>query len=428
MKYRFIRTLSVFLVVFSFFQSCAPVQKDQLSQVENIKLTQMPGVFTTQSLALAPGDYQFEIENDGVDHEVGFVLVPKGKYDEANHIKAAYVEAPAATGKSSLTSVVTLEAGEYEYFCPMNPTEKYPLTVGIPENIKLTQIPGEFKTESLTLEEGTYQFEIENEGVDHEVGFVLVPKGKYDAANHIKAAYVIAPAATGKSSMTNIVSLKTGEYEYFCPLNPTEKYSLTVGTPESIKLTQVPGKFETESLIVKEGTYQFEIENKGVDHEVGFVLVPKGKYDAANHIKAAYVSAPVATGKSSLTSFVSLEAGEYEYFCPLNPTEKYPLTVSDKVKSIKLTQIPGEFETESLSLKAGQYQFEIANKGVNHEVGFVLVPKGKYDATNHIKAAYVKAPVPTGKSSLTSVVSLEAGEYEYFCPLNPTDKYALTIE
>jgi len=263
-------------------------------------------------------------------------------------------------------------------------------------NVTLEQTPGTFVIQDLTLAEGDYQFEIANKGVDHEVGFVLVPKGQYDAANHIKEAYVKAPVATNKSSMTSVVSLKAGEYEYFCPLNPTDKYTLTVTGPEKIKLTQTPG--------------------------------PKGKYDASNHIKAAYVTAPVANGKSSMTSTVALKAGEYEYFCPLNPTAKYPLTVSKDVKNIKLTQVPGRFESESLTLEAGQYQFEIANAGVEHEVGFVVVPKGKYDASNHITTAYVKAPVANGKSSMTSVVSLKPGEYEYFCPLNPTAKNRLTVK
>ncbi len=333
MKYNLTGILSVFLITFSFFQSCTPAKEAQLSQLnqssqfDKVKLTQTPGAFATQSLALTPGDYQFEIVNDGVDHEVGFVLVPKGKYDAADHIKAAYVTAPVATGKSAMTGVVALEAGAYEYFCPLNPTDKYPLLVGTPEKVTLTQVPGEFETTSLNLEEGLYQFEIANKGVDHEVGFVLVPKGKYDAADHIKAAYVTAPVATGKSAMTSVVALEAGAYEYFCPLNPTDKYPLLVGTPKKVTLTQVPGEFETTSLNLDAGVYQFEIANKGVDHEVGFVLVPKGKYDTADHIKAAYVTAPVATGKSAMTNVVALEAGAYEYFCPLNPTDKYSLTV-----------------------------------------------------------------------------------------------------
>ena len=157
-------------------------------------------------------------------------------------------------------------------------------------------------------------------------------------------------------------------------------------------------------------------------------MVPKGKYEATDHIKEAYVKSAVANGTSSMTSVVSLTPGEYEYFCPLNPTPKYALTVVDKVETIKLSQTPGKFETKKVKLAPGSYQFEIANNGVDHEVGFVLVPKGKYEATDHIKEAYVKAPVANGTSSMTNIVTLEAGEYEYFCPLNPTDKYKLTVK
>ncbi len=220
MKNTFIAAISFFLLVFSLSTANA--------QVHNVKLEQIPGAFVIQDLTLTEGDYQFEIANAGVDHEVGFVLVPKGKYEPTDHIKTAYVKAPAATNKSSMTNVVSLKAGDYEYFCPLNPTRKYPLKVNAPATVKLSQVPGKFTTETVTLQEGTYQFEIANDGVDHEVGFVLVPKGKYDAADHIKAAYVSTPVANGTSSLTSVVNLSAGEYEYFCPLNPTAKYGLTV--------------------------------------------------------------------------------------------------------------------------------------------------------------------------------------------------------
>ena len=199
------------------------------AQVEQINLEQTKGAFTTTNLSLAEGEYQFNVSNNNVGKEVGFVLVPKGKYEPANHIKEAYVTAPVANNKSSLTNVVNLAPGEYEYFCPLNPTPKYSLTVyeGV-ETIKLGQVEGAFKVQSMTVSEGMYQFEIGNNGIDREVGFVLVPKGKYDAPNHIKEAYVKATVADGNSSLTNIVDLKAGEYEYFCPLNPTPKYSLKV--------------------------------------------------------------------------------------------------------------------------------------------------------------------------------------------------------
>ena len=199
------------------------------AQVEQINLEQTEGVFTQTSLDLTEGDYQFNIANVDVDHELGFVLVPKGKYGEKDHIKEAYVKSTVDAGEKSLTSVVHLEAGEYEYFCPLNPTPKYTLTVHDDvETLKLGQIEGEFKVQSMTVSEGSYQFQILNNGVDHELGFVLVPKGKYDTKYHIKSAYVNTPVNNGESSLTGVVNLEAGEYEYFCPLNPTPKYSLTV--------------------------------------------------------------------------------------------------------------------------------------------------------------------------------------------------------
>ena len=195
-----------------------------------------------------------------------------------------------------------------------------------------------------------------------------------------------------------------------------------------INLEQTKGVITTESLTLAEGDYQFNISNTNVGHDVGFVVVPKGKYGMEDHIKAAYVKAPVATGKSSLTEVVSLEAGEYEYFCPLNPTPKYRLTVVDNVERVSLGQVEGKFKVQAMTVSEGKYQFEISNNGVNREVGFVLVPKGKYGMEDHIQAAYVAAPVADGTSSLTGIVELEAGEYEYFCPLNPTPKYSLTVK
>lgn len=213
-----------------------------------------------------------------------------------------------------------------------------------------------------------------------------------------------------------------------------------------VNLTQTKGEFTTKSLTLEPGDYQFVIANEGVGHDVGFVLAPKGKTDPSNHIKEAYVTSPVKTGSTSMSQVVSLEAGEYVYFCPLNPTEEYSLTVSGKmmdkghgmmkgekmmkkgkVRKVELAQTKGAFTTESLSLAAGKYQFVIANQGVGHDVGFVLAPKGKTTPENHIKEAYVTSPVKDGSTSMSQVVTLEPGEYVYFCPLNPTKEYSLTV-
>ena len=99
-------------------------------------------------------------------------------------------------------------------------------------------------------------------------------------------------------------------------------------TVKTVSLEQTNGEFTQKAITLSEGTYVFEIANNGIDHEVGFVLAPKGKTDAAHHIKEAYVTNAVATNKKSKSQNVTLDKGEYTYFCPLNPTPQYTLIVN----------------------------------------------------------------------------------------------------
>lgn len=96
--------------------------------------------------------------------------------------------------------------------------------------------------------------------------------------------------------------------------------------------------------------------------------------------------------------------------------------MSDAVKTIKLEQTPGEFTQKTLTVSEGTYVFEVANNGIDHNVGFVLVEKGKdvSKAENHIQTAYVTAPVGTDETQTSKPTVLTKGEYIYFCPLNPT--------
>ena len=89
-----------------------------------------------------------------------------------------------------------------------------------------------------------------------------------------------------------------------------------------ISLEQTSGEFTQKQLTVNAGTYVFEISNNGVDHNVGFVLVEKGKdiSKPENHIQTAYVTAPVGTDSKQTSKPTELKKGEYVYFCPLNPT------------------------------------------------------------------------------------------------------------
>jgi len=101
---------------------------------------------------------------------------------------------------------------------------------------------------------------------------------------------------------------------------------------------------------------------------------------------------------------------------------------AQKVKTVTLEQTKGAFIQKSLTLPAGTYFFEILNKNVGHDVGFVLAPKGKTDEKHHIKEAYVTSLVKNNSKSSSQKVTLAKGEYVYFCPLNPTPQYTLKVE
>lgn len=101
-----------------------------------------------------------------------------------------------------------------------------------------------------------------------------------------------------------------------------------------------------------------------------------------------------------------------------------------EVKIVSLEQTTGKFTQESLTLAEGTYIFEVSNNAVGSDVGFVLVKKGA-DASkpeNHIKTAYVKKTVADGKKETSNPTKLEKGEYVYFCPMNKTPQYSLTVK
>ena len=101
---------------------------------------------------------------------------------------------------------------------------------------------------------------------------------------------------------------------------------------------------------------------------------------------------------------------------------------AQEVKTISLEQVKGEFTQKTLTLNEGTYIFEISNNNVGHDVGFVLTPKGKLEAENHIKNAYVTSVVKNNSKSTSKKVTLKKGEYVYFCPLNPTPQYTLKVK
>ncbi|MBC3758365.1 cupredoxin domain-containing protein [Hyunsoonleella sp. SJ7] len=104
--------------------------------------------------------------------------------------------------------------------------------------------------------------------------------------------------------------------------------------------------------------------------------------------------------------------------------------MKDNVKTIALEQTAGEFTQKSVTVSEGTYIFSVSNNHVGKDVGLVLVPKGK-DASkpeNHIATAYVTSVVKDGEVETSKVTKLTKGEYVYFCPLNPTPQYTLTVQ
>lgn len=92
--------------------------------------------------------------------------------------------------------------------------------------VSLEQTKGAFTQQELTLEEGTYIFEISNNNVGHQVGFVLAPKS--DPEQHIKTAYVTKAVENNSKEQSKATTLTKGTYVYYCPLNPTPQYTLIV--------------------------------------------------------------------------------------------------------------------------------------------------------------------------------------------------------
>lgn len=185
-----------------------------------INLSQITGEYTTHSLNLTPGDYIFEVTNTEVDKDLGFYLQDGSDAQVAN----SGLQALVGKGETSRTGVVTLTEGDYQYSCPLNPTEKYGLTVGAPQVIELSQVTGEYVEGELTLAPGQYIFEVTNTEVDKGLGFYLQAADDSQVAN----SGLKALANKGETQRSGLVTLTAGTYQYSCPLNPTPHYTVTV--------------------------------------------------------------------------------------------------------------------------------------------------------------------------------------------------------
>ncbi len=108
---------------------------------------------------------------------------------------------------------------------------------------------------------------------------------------------------------------------------------------------------------------------------------------------------------------------------------KKEMAMKDGATVVELSQVPGEFEPKQLTLKPGKYIFKIKNESVDHEVGLALVTV-QTDGSDgdYVPGSQLKKYPNQGETGTSGVVELKPGKYAYFCPLNPTPHYTLTVK
>jgi hypothetical protein len=109
----------------------------------------------------------------------------------------------------------------------------------------------------------------------------------------------------------------------------------------------------------------------------------------------------------------------------------FSTSAQENAMLVKLTQTPGKFEGKEIKLKSGSYQFEVTNKGVDHEVAFFLQKesdRSNAEFSTSLNNSGLPKLLKNGETAKTGVVELTAGKYVYSCPLNPTPHYSIVVE
>ena len=102
-----------------------------------------------------------------------------------------------------------------------------------PVVVRLVQEPGGFEPRNLELKPGRYIFMVTNQGVDHEVDFVLKMIRSAETADDpserpVRNSRLSHRIGNGDTASTPIVDLKAGSYVYSSLLNPTPEFGLVV--------------------------------------------------------------------------------------------------------------------------------------------------------------------------------------------------------
>jgi hypothetical protein len=188
-----------------------------------------------------------------------------------------------------------------------------------PTVINLSQVEGEYTNQLLNLTPGDYIFEVTNTEVAKDLGFYLQDnKGAQVTNSGLKAL-----VGNGETSRTGVVTLTEGSFRYSCPLNPTPRYTINVGAPQVVKLSQDEGVYNEGKLDLSPGYYIFEVTNTEVAKDLGFYL----QNEAGDQVTDSGLKELVGNGETNTSGVVFLAPGNYQYSCPLNPTPHYTVTV-----------------------------------------------------------------------------------------------------
>jgi hypothetical protein len=126
--------LGIALLLALTLAAAAEAKEEAVAGPTVVRLVQSPGAVEPQNLELRPGRYLFMVTNQGVDHEVDFVLKrvegigSRGEVDP-KPVRSARLGRLVRSGETSSTSIVDLKPGTYTYSSPLNHTPEYTLTV-----------------------------------------------------------------------------------------------------------------------------------------------------------------------------------------------------------------------------------------------------------------------------------------------------------
>ena len=104
----------------------------------------------------------------------------------------------------------------------------------------------------------------------------------------------------------------------------TEEINL-IEENEAFKLVKPEGAVSVKNININKGVVKFNIENKS-DRKLSFVLDRQGA-EPDDHIIVL-----ILNPGEKVSHKVALENGAYVFYCPINPTPQYILTVSQQIK------------------------------------------------------------------------------------------------